>query len=238
MSNKDDFYKDENKNVFKTAPSPSGKYKLVISSYDQGKGYWNYTRGEVYENEKRIADVKRNYSAFPFSWIEGHKNGHDYLICGEDYQGQTIVELDTGKRLDHMSKGHDKGHGFCWAAHSPSPDGTMLLVSGCYWACPYEFVIFDFSEPMSPPWKELFRCDQGGCDDEDVIDDWVDNETCRLGAYYRTRKSDGKNEWDFTLEELDDVPEDDEEWDAYWDLKDEYVTWRRGEGLVEDGGAS
>lgn len=208
----------------------------MLSTYFTKEGCWRYSRGEVYEGDRLIADVKRNYHAFPHSWIEGHKNGHDYLICGEDYQGQTVIELDTGERLDHMSKGHEKGHGFCWAAHTPSPDGTMLLVSGCYWACPYEFVIFDFAEPMQPPWEILFRCDQGACDEEDVIDDWVDHETCRLGAYYRTRKSDGKHEFDFTLEEWNTVPDEEEEWDAYWNVHDQYVLWRRGEGLVVDGG--
>ena len=139
--------------------SPSEKYKLIISDYFSGKNTWNYTRGDVINvnDGQLISRVDRNYTAFPFSWCERHPEGHDYLICGEDYQCQTIIELDTRKRIDYVDPLAEQGWAFCWTAHYPSPDGKYLIVEGCVWACPYELVLFDFTKPMSLPYKEIKR---------------------------------------------------------------------------------
>jgi len=135
--------------------SPSGEYKLVVNSHATKPGCWDYTRGLVYRkgSDKPIAKVKRNYSSFPFCWID-HPNGHSYLVCGEDYQGQTVIELDTGKRRDHLPPEAEKGHGFCWADYRFDAATLMLVVEGCIWACPYEFRFYDFSDPMNG-WPEI-----------------------------------------------------------------------------------
>jgi len=136
--------------------SPSGKYKLVVSSFSTREGGWSYTRGKAFKigSDEPIAVVDRNYSAFPFSWIEDHPNGHAFLIAGEDYQGQTVVELDTGKRRDHLGEEAEQGIEFCWSEHRFDPKSMLLVVCGCYWACPYEFRVFDFMNPMAG-WPEL-----------------------------------------------------------------------------------
>jgi hypothetical protein len=155
---KDDFFDPKSAAIEQRREilSPSTKYKLVVTPFATSPGCWNYTQGLVYRrgDDQPIAEIRRNYSAFPSSWIEGHANGHDYLVAGEDYQGQTVIELDTGKRGDSLSEGADKGHGFCWAAHRYEPSAKMLVVHGCIWACPYEYRFYDFSEPMSG-WPEL-----------------------------------------------------------------------------------
>jgi hypothetical protein len=141
----------ERRDVF----SPSGKYKLSITAFKTSPGCWSYTQGLVYrkDGDNPLAEIRRNYSAFPYLFIEGHPKG-DFLVCGADYQGQTIIALDTGKRRDHLSDGADKGHGFCWASHKYEPSAQVLVVDGCIWACPYEFRFYDFSDPMSG-WPEL-----------------------------------------------------------------------------------
>lgn len=177
------FFANENEQAGsrKEHTSPSGKYTLITSSYTTGPGTWNYSRGlarlsgSLSGSEKPIADVKRNYGSFPFSWIEGHVNGHDYLVCGSDYQGQTIIELDTGLRIDNIPKSAAAGCGFCWAAHHPNANGTLLAVEGCFWAAPFETVIYDFSEPMAPPWPELHRGDSD-------FDGWTGLNSCKVGT--------------------------------------------------------
>lgn len=148
--------------------SPSGRYKLVVTSYGTKPGAWNYTRGEVFRvsDGERVADVKRNYSSFPFSWMESHVNGHDYLVAGEDYQGQTFCELDTGRSKSHIPDEAFEGFGFCWAGHRLLDDGRTLLVDGCYWACPYETRFYDVSDPMEG-WPELKIPDEPGSLDAD-----------------------------------------------------------------------
>jgi hypothetical protein len=135
--------------------SPSGKYKLVVTPFTTGPGCWNFSQGVVYrkDDDKPIATVQRNYSAFPRLFIEGHPKG-DFFVAGEDYQGQTVIELTNGQRRDHMSDGSDKGAGFCWASYRYDSPNQILVVEGCHWACPYEYRFYDFSDPMNG-WPEI-----------------------------------------------------------------------------------
>lgn len=140
----------------KEIESPSGKYTLEIESIPTKPGCWNYTRGTVRGTEGEIiAEVDRNYSSFPHLFVEGHANGHDYLVCGEDYQGQTVIELDTGLKRSFLPEEAAKGFGFCWTDYKYDPTNKLLLVAGCYWACPYEFRVYDFSDPMGNGWPHL-----------------------------------------------------------------------------------
>lgn len=188
--------------------SPSGKYKLVVTSYGTKPGCWNYSRGRVYEGEKLVADVKRNYSHFPFAWVEEHPNGHHYVLCGEDYQGYTVVELDTGARKDLLPESYDKkytykdkdgtvksgsvpvypnGYGFCWVGIHPSPDKKVLAIDGCYWAAPYEVLLLDFSEPMKLPYWELERWEE-----VESFDSWETEGKLLLSRTIEVRKEDKK----------------------------------------------
>jgi len=206
--------------------SPSEKYRLVITPYHTGKGTWNYSEGLLYRqgDTEPFQRVVRNYGSFPFSWIEGHANGHDYLLCGEDYQGQTVIELDTGDRVDHMPKSAESGVGFCWADHHPSPDGMMIAVEGCYWACPYEVIIVDFSHPMQVPWPELAR----DSDNEDFIG-WIDNTSCKIGRKFDWSIKHGKREHDLTDAEMEECDELEESlgFSEVWEYRSDSIVWTR-----------
>jgi hypothetical protein len=136
--------------------SPSQTYRLVVQSYGTKPGSWSYTQGRVYRvgSNEPIAIVNRNYHDFPFEFVENHPNGHAYLICGEDYQGSTVIELDTGRRRDYLPDEAAEGFGFCWAVYKFHPEAQLLVVDGCYWACPYEYRFYDFADPMAG-WPEL-----------------------------------------------------------------------------------
>jgi len=79
-------------------PLPASRYRLDVVSWSPTSG-WGYAEGIVQAGAASdpVATVRRNYCAFPFIWCEDHPSGHDYLVCGEDYQGQAIIELDTGR---------------------------------------------------------------------------------------------------------------------------------------------
>ncbi len=141
----------------KESLSPSGKYKLVLRSLATKPGCWNYMQGEVFEvaSGKRIAKVIRNYCSFPHLFIEDHPNGHPYLLCGSDYQGQTVIELDTGKRKETLPRAAFLGFGFCCADFRFDPGTKLLTAAGCIWACPYEYRFFDFSDPIGSGCREI-----------------------------------------------------------------------------------
>lgn len=146
-----------------------GKYELRITYQKTGKNSWNHSKGKIYNDGKLIAEICRNYCSFPFLFIEAHPNGHSYLICGEDYQGQTVIELDTGKRRDYLPDSAKQGFGFCWANYEFYKEAQILVVDGCFWACPYEFRFYDFSDPMNG-WPELTTedCIYNDCNWPDV----------------------------------------------------------------------
>jgi hypothetical protein len=133
-------------------------YELIIEYYDQGKGFTGYSRGIVHDLKtgEILFDVKRNYSHFWYAWTS-HSNGNKYMLCGADYQGQTVLNLTQKTRADFVPDSAKKGYGFCWI--DVFPLGNELVVEGCYWACPYEKVTYDFSEPDKLPYKEISRCD-------------------------------------------------------------------------------
>jgi hypothetical protein len=167
--------------------SPSGKYQLTKTRYTAGPSTWGFSRGVVVSSETRelVADVKRNYGAFWHAWVE-HPNSNEYLLCGEDYQGQTVVNLSQGKVHTYFPDGGHNGGGFCWAQVFPSPDGLMLAVDGCYWGGPYDLVFYDFRNPDVLPFAELGRT-EGLTDSEG----WKDNETFVLTREIEIRKTDG-----------------------------------------------
>ena len=151
-----DFFKDENcTGKVKEEKSHNG-YHLRIFEYETGPNSWSYTRCIVTtKNGTEIsADIKRNYSNFWYTFHDDER-GNTYLLCGEDYQGQTVVNLTTGEKKSHVPDSAQKGHGFCWTCAMVSPDKSVLAVNGCYWACPYEVRFYDFTDPMNLPYPEI-----------------------------------------------------------------------------------
>ncbi|MEM7221949.1 MAG: hypothetical protein AAF495_03155 [Pseudomonadota bacterium] len=183
----------------KRSVSLSGKFELTIDTYSTGENTWEFTRGIVRRagSGKTIADVKRNYSNFWHSWVQ-HANGNEYLLCGEDYQGQTVVNLTKGDTYTYFPKAGHGGFGFCWLAAFPSPDSTVIAVDGCYWACPYEIVFFDFTTPDDLPYREYLRL--GDLADSDG---WLNNDAFKFTQEIEVRKSDGR-----PYEELSEAEQD------------------------------
>jgi hypothetical protein len=185
----DDFFVPENRIVdfAQVIESPCGKYRLEICRYSTGPKTWNYSRGIIKRkhDDQIVADIKRNYGQFWHAWVQ-HPNGNDYMLCGEDYQGYSVVNLTTGTSHVYFPDAGCDGWGFCWTAVYPSPDRLMLAVDGCYWACPYEVVFVDFRSPEQLPLPELARSG-------DLVDceGWLDNDTFAFTREYVVRKSDG-----------------------------------------------
>jgi hypothetical protein len=184
--------------------SPSGKFRIEINRYLTLPNSWEYSRGIATrsDNGEVIADIKRNYGHFWHAWVQ-HANGNEYLLCGEDYQGYSLLNLKTGKYQVYFPEAGYKGTGFCWAAVYPSPDGLVLAVDGCYWACPYELVIFDFRNPEIMPYPELARFEA-----LDDCDGWKDNDTFVLKREIAIRKSDGATYESLSEQEQDVLDND------------------------------
>jgi hypothetical protein len=139
--------------------SPDGLYQLTIEHFTHYEGHirYSHTLGIITSNidsEYRV-EIKRNMGHFMYKWVK--KDNTSYLICGQDYQGYSIVDLEDGTIFDFVPEEAYEGHGFCWAAIHYSDITDVLVVEGCIWACEYEIVFYDFSKPLELPYKELKR---------------------------------------------------------------------------------
>lgn len=169
-----------------------GPYSLDLYSLAKNGKHWPYTKAIVHTLAGEVV-IYRNYSSFPKTWIMNHKSGHDYLICGEDYQGQTVVNLTTGEKVSWVDPGARNGVGFCWASILVSDNSDFLAVNGCYWGAGYEAWIVDFSEPMNLPYPLLKRFDYGdpiAWQGNKIIVGEYDIEYLRLHGFYHEIKGD------------------------------------------------
>ena len=124
-------------------------------------------------------------------------------MCGEDYQGYSVVNLTDGAyRVYFPERGFD-GWGFCWVNVFPSPDGQVIAVDGCFWACSYELVFYDFRQPDAPPFSELERVD----DIAEAIG-WTDENTFEFQRELEVRRSDGVPYDELTTEEQEILDND------------------------------
>lgn len=183
----------------KESISPSGLYRLQVLTYGANteKPSWQYSRGIItrLSDGKVIADVKRNLKFFWHCWIE-HPNGHEYLLCGEDYQGYSLINLNLESCQVYFPEEGYNGAGFCWGDVTPSPDKLVLAVEGCYWACPNDIVFYDFRTPDKLPYQEL-----GRISDTSTVTGWTDNNTFQVQQHIQLRKNDGARYDDLSEEE-------------------------------------
>ena len=148
--------------------SPNNKYLLTITpiAFEEDERLWAYTLGKVYKKNKNktgslIVNIHRNSEKFPYTFIEKHPDGHDYFICGEDFQGQTIVQLDTGKRTDFIGEKASRNMEFCWQKFHLSPNKKILAVEGFSKNKPKDIIeyrsvrFFNFENPFELPYEEI-----------------------------------------------------------------------------------
>jgi hypothetical protein len=109
----DIYYKPEETEIIH---SPSNNFKLEIHYFchEEDIRRYNYTQGIIKDKDSNIIDIiYRNYGAFPYKWAE--LNDDEYLLCGLDYQGYSIVNLSNKETNHYVPEDAYKGHGFCWA---------------------------------------------------------------------------------------------------------------------------
>ena len=179
---------------FETFLSPSEQFRLDATNFWSKEPNWDLTKVEIYDqrqNEK-LCEFFVNDSQFFQGWLT--KNNVDYLISAEDiFGGQTIVDL-TNRKIVGYSPNED---GFIWTDFHLSPDGKTLATIGCYWACPYVIKLFDFTDPMNLPLKEIKEIDL--LDNDEIILCWIDNETLQMKGVNREREREYSENGSFSM---------------------------------------
>lgn len=179
-----DIIKDFNGKTFQKGDfefflSPSEKFRLDATNYWLNDPNWDLTKVEVYDQElnEKIFDFFVN-DRFFHGFVTANKV--EYLICAEDiFGGQTIVDL-TNRKMEGYSPNED---GFIWTDFHLSPDGKTLATIGCYWACSYVIKLFDFSDTLNLPLREIKEIELLGNDE--IILGWLDEETLKMKGIKR-----------------------------------------------------
>ncbi|OCX54471.1 hypothetical protein BEL04_09540 [Mucilaginibacter sp. PPCGB 2223] len=84
--------------------------------------------------------------------------------------------------MNSYSPGED---GFIWTNFHLSPKGKILATLGCYWACPTVIKLFDFSNPLTLPLKEIKEIRL--LDNDEIIIGWFDDETLQMKGVKKER---------------------------------------------------
>jgi len=152
----------------KTFDSPKSNYILSVSpvAFKEDKRVWGYTVGKIFRKKmdktgSLIDKLHRNSEKFPFIFIETHIDGHDYFIGGEDYQGQTVIRLDTSERVDFIGEKAKRDMEFCWQKFHLSPNRKIMAIEGYSKNKPTEYNeyqnirFYNFENPLSLPYEEV-----------------------------------------------------------------------------------
>lgn len=185
-------------------------YRIEIENVTTKPGGWDFSVATIYKNDAEIIQVKRNYRHFWYEFCE-HPDGNTYFLCGEDYQGQTVVNLNTKEKKSYRPPEAEKGFGFCWVNAKASPNGEFLAVEGCIWAAPYEFRLYDFSDPMALPWPEVKIENAPGWEWTTVVG-WEEDNILELEREFEFRMSDGKRYDDMERDEANEYDDNESEW--------------------------
>jgi hypothetical protein len=151
--------------------SPSKTFRLDTVEYKQDKAdvNWDVTKIVIYDQgiNQIIFEFFVNDSSFFYGWI--NKDNTEFLICAEDiFGGQTVIDL-TNRKMSSYSPGVD---GFIWRNFQLSQDGKTLATIGCFWACPNEIKLYDFTNPMNLPLSEKKVLDFSAIETNKY---WLDN---------------------------------------------------------------
>ena len=151
------------------------KYHICTDNYDLGDGF--RVQYDVYGEESSKGNKYTNAHAAKCTYFKDgvqifehltdrhhlhpfknaiihHSNGNTYIAYHTDLYGISFFETDTGRSYDYIPEGQEHdisfggGESFIVCDIFYDRDSDMLACDGCYWACPSEIFVMDFSEPL------------------------------------------------------------------------------------------
>ena len=94
-----------------------------------------------------------------FDWIE-HSNGKRYLVFRKELYGYSVLDVDALRDYHFFPEESLRGgETFIWTGTHYNRKTDLLVVEGCFWACPSDLLVVDFSDPARVPYPEFFPND-------------------------------------------------------------------------------
>ena len=137
---------------------PDG-YSVFYRSYEHQEGYRilaSFVRYQLRKDGKCIYEYTSiDHNTPVLKEFIKHSNGHTYYPFHIDLYGLSFLDLDTMEVYNYIPKGeeHDYdapyGESFIITDIHYDPATNLVAYGGCYWACPYDTMVGDLSDPMN-----------------------------------------------------------------------------------------
>lgn len=145
------------------------KYLTEINSYILSDEYslqvWEYedNRYEAHKCaliETSTQKIIYEYNEFdchirPITKIIRHSNGHRYFPFNVDLYGISYLDIDTMEVYNYIPEGYTHlhpapmGESFIITDIHYDKESDLIAYDGCYWACPNDVMVGDFSNPLN-----------------------------------------------------------------------------------------
>lgn len=109
-------------------------------------------------------------------------DGRRYLIYNDNLYGYNVLRLDDMREYRYFPKASEYSSDsftetFIWTDISYNAENHIIAVYGCYWAAPYEFMLYRISDIMKPFTGICYPLELLGwdCYDSDSIEDLTFN---------------------------------------------------------------
>jgi hypothetical protein len=160
--------------------SPSGRYRMSFDAFGVKNTDRNWDVACIQITCVLTSTVLHSYtrgdSRCFYAWVR--KGDDEFLLLAEDLEGQSVYS-PTLLRFGSVAPEEET---FIWCSFHPSPSGRYIAIEGCYWACPYMTIIYDFADPFSLPLPKVLEC----CESHNVdFDQWLSDDTFRLKTSFR-----------------------------------------------------
>lgn len=116
-------------------------------------------------------------------------SGKRYFIYNDNLYGYNVLRLDDMSEFRYFPRtsascgaypiGEDYVETFIWTELSYNPQNSFMAVHGCYWAGPYEIMLYKIEDIMKPITEICYPLDFVGCD-------YYDTETVNPFAWSGT----------------------------------------------------
>lgn len=122
------------------------RYSVKTTKIDNGKGYWSHLLCEIFENENKIGEYKRNYSSLYNTFVPFKQGDKEYALYSPNYTATRVMKLPS---CEDIAGEEPKSFGFCptgfyvpstetYTDEDPQysvvgPDGQFGFVCGCVW---------------------------------------------------------------------------------------------------------
>ncbi|MDE6833599.1 MAG: hypothetical protein K2J39_05060, partial [Ruminococcus sp.] len=141
----------------------SDGFSVECSIYIDGEQKEDYFATTAFVNKVTIKNKDKviyqyyccDEHSFIFNEIIYHKNGHKYYPFHVYLYGISFLDVDTLEVYNYFPDGYEHddkymcGESFIITDIHYDIESNLIAYGGCYWACPCEVMVGDFSEPMN-----------------------------------------------------------------------------------------